>query len=332
MRGLYKIGAACLVAVFAVAMMSGAAEASKADAQAEYNLKPWQLQDRWGITFAGADVNEAETNDTPGTANPYTIGDTFHGEIKAGDLDYVSFSCNAGDQLEIGTDADGGLGTVDTFLNLWDTDGTTLLDSDDDGGPGTYSFISYTIAASGTYYVNVEGFSGTSAGFYILVGIQAVPPTPPANDDCATAVKVPCGVNNYSGSTELAVDDYTPSLNVSDTLSCTGFYALGGDVVYELNLTGTETVDISYTNAADASLYIITDCNDPIGSCVAGADNTFTGQAEVINGFSGTGTFYIILDTFSGFTPGGTYTADITVNCPTATEETSWSDVKDLFR
>ncbi len=332
MRGLYKIGAACLVAVFAVAIMSGVAEASKADAQNEYNEKPWQLQDRWGLTFAGADVNEAETNDTPGTANPYTMGDTFHGEIKAADVDYVSFPCSAGDRVEIGTDADLLAGpTVDTKITLYDTDGTTQLAFNDDGGPGLYSLITYDITANGTYYLKIEGFSGTSAGFYILQGAQTDPPEPPANDDCAGGIAVPCGVNQYSGSTELAVNDYTPSDSLSGD-GCTGYYAQGGDVVYVLNLTGTETVDISYANAADASLYIVTDCNDPQGTCVAGADNTFTGQAEVINGFSGTGTFYIILDTFSGFTPGGAYTADITVNCPTATEDASWSEFKDLFR
>lgn len=331
MRGLYRIGAACLVAVFAVAMMSGVAEASKADAQAEYNLKPWQLQDRWGLTFAGADVNEAETNDTPGTANPYTMGDTFHGEIKAADVDYVSFACNAGDRLEIGTDADGALGTVDTKITLYDTDGTTQLAFNDDGGPGLYSFITYDFTSSGTFYLKVEGFSSSSTGFYILQGNQTAPPEPPANDDCATGIAVPCGVNQYSGSTELAVNDYTPSDSLSGD-GCTGYYAQGGDVVYVLNLTGTETVDISYTNAGDASLYIITDCNDPQGSCVAGADNTFLGQAETILGFSGTGTFYVILDTFSGFTPGGDYTVDITVNCPTATDDASWSEFKNLFR
>jgi hypothetical protein len=251
---------------------------------------------------------EAEPNNTcPG--NVYTLGDIFHGAVTpGGDLDWVAFSCNAGDLITMETAQDDALPTVDTVIELYRDDCTTFLTSDDDGGPGLYSRIDgYPAPYTGTYHLKIRGYSGTSSGSYILQGSCEPPPPPPGNDTCATATPIPrCAPFVDSGSTELANNDYTPSQEI--TGGCTGYYAQGGDVVYRLDLLGCESLHIEYVNAADASIYIVTDCSDPEGTCVAGADDTFTGQTEVLD-FTTTqpGTYYLICDTFSAFTAGGAY-------------------------
>ena len=62
---------------------------------------------------------------------------------------YATIELNAADPFEL-----------DTFLELYDEDGF-LLDSDDDGGGGTDSFIMlYPLPATGTYEIQVTAFGG----------------------------------------------------------------------------------------------------------------------------------------------------------------------------
>jgi subtilisin-like proprotein convertase family protein len=164
-----------LIAIVAslVVLTAGAAFADKASELAE---KPWRLTDLSALSdiVVFADVNETEPNDTcPGEA--YTMGDVFHGELTADDQDWVTFTCNAGDRLTIGTDADGALPTVDTVIELYD-DTCSFLTSDDDGGPGLYSLIEFDAPYTGTYNLLVRGFSGASLGNYILIGDCSPPP------------------------------------------------------------------------------------------------------------------------------------------------------------
>ncbi|NNE10484.1 MAG: hypothetical protein HKN20_18125, partial [Gemmatimonadetes bacterium] len=264
--------------------------------------------------------DEVADNETcPG--QEYVLDTEFQGSISpAGDVDWVFFDCNQGDLISIGTSQDGIFPTVDTVIELYEDDCTTLIDIDDDGGPGLYSQIDVAAPYTGTYHLKIRGFSSTSsAGQYQLFGSCL---TPPSNDVCETATPITrCVDFTDAGSTALANNDYTPSDAV--TGGCTGFYAQGGDVVYELNMKAGDAVHIEYTNGADASVYIVTDCNDPQNTCVAGADDTFTGQAEILDFVAASdGTYYLILDTFSAFTLGSSFTVSVdwttceTPNCP----------------
>ena len=89
-----------------------------------------------------------------------TIGDNT--EIGAGlDVDFLSFSLEAGDEVNI--DVDSLDVPVDTMLNLFDANGTLLAASDDDPGPGEQPslepFISFTATTAGDYFVGISGFS-----------------------------------------------------------------------------------------------------------------------------------------------------------------------------
>ncbi len=84
------------------------------------------------------------------------------GEINPGtDLDYWAFQATEGDFVEVSTV---GLTTLDTQLWLYDTDGVTQLEYNDDFG-GLQSYISHTISEDGTYYFTVGSWS-TNTGPY----------------------------------------------------------------------------------------------------------------------------------------------------------------------
>lgn len=158
-----------MLALTIVALAVGSAFATKQDELDELLVRPWSLTDLPQLVIL-ADVNESEPNDAcPG--NAYTPGDNFHGEITPGDQDWISFSANAGDVITIGTDADGGLPTVDTTIELFAGDCATSLAFDDDGGPGLYSLIAGLAApATDTYNLKIQGFSSSSAGNYVALG------------------------------------------------------------------------------------------------------------------------------------------------------------------
>lgn len=269
--------------------------------------KPWELQ----LGPPRAIVPEAEPNNTcPGQS--IMIGDVVQPAALdvGGDLDWYSFAAVAGDVVTMGTDAYNG-STTDTYIELYSECGTTMLAYDDDGGPGLFSLLTYTVPATGTYNVKVRGYSSSTTGAYIF--FTTVPSPPPENDTCAGALVIErCTTGAITG-------DLTPYTNNYDPTSsgCTGFSALGKDEVYKVDLQVGDVLDMSYTQlSADASFYVVTDCSNVLGSCVAGADDTVTGQAEVIS-YTATaaGTYYIILDCY-GTATGGAYTWTYTVDCP----------------
>lgn len=280
--------------------------------------------------FVGlADVNESEPNGTPAEANAYTLGDVYHGFLTASDNDYVVFTANSGDVLVAATDADGS-DTVDTLIDLIAADGTTIIETDDDDGPGTYSLITRTLTASGTYYLRVRPFT-TATGNYKLTITATPPPPPPANDTCETATPIArCSMYTESGSTATANNDYSPT----DTplTGCTGFTELGRDVAYRLDLLAGDVVTVNYTNTTDGAIYIVTDCADEPNTCVAGADDTFSGQPEtLVYAAAAPGAYYLIADSFSA-NSGGTFTLTVTIDCPVSVDPASWGQVKSLYR
>jgi hypothetical protein len=95
---------------------------------------------------------------TPVSANSTTVGNIDHQT----DQDWFRFNAVAGRSYTIATT----LGTLsDSRLRLYDTNGTTLLQSDDNSGIGLASMISFLPTVSGAYYFSVQagptGYSGS---------------------------------------------------------------------------------------------------------------------------------------------------------------------------
>jgi hypothetical protein len=290
--------------------------------------KEMQSADRDGITpMLRLVVNEVEPNDTFAVGSgPLVGGDQGTGIIAAGtDVDYWVLNVSVTGLWTIGTDAGPAPALVDSYIHLYGPDGTTQLATSDDEGPGAYSLISYNFTATGTYYVKVRGYSASYIGSYVLNVGSPVPP--PANDTCAGAIEIPF-VEGYSVATTTAgaISDYT----LLGT-GCTGYAAAGPDIVYTVTLAAEQEITLSWTPVGfDASLYVVTDCADPMGTCVVGADDAVSGGAETVSFMNTTGvttTYFIICDAYgSGFGP-----ATLSIDAAVATESTTWSTVKALY-
>lgn len=245
-----------------------------------------------------SDVPELEPNDTPAQANLLGCGNTLRPASIAvqtpRDTDWVAFSANAGDIITFGTDADGPTPVGDTRISILRDDGVTVLGTNDDRGLGNeYSLLSICAPYTGTYYGRIAAFS-SQTGTYMAF-LTCAPSTAP-NDQCADAINIPCGSIDLSGSTANACPDYTLPNG-----GCTRFAANGRDVVYKVNVLAGDSLYLDYVQSAtDASIYLVTDCADPAGTCVVGEDSTLVGGHETLSyKFTSPGTYYIILDSFS---------------------------------
>jgi hypothetical protein len=123
----------------------------------------------YSITVTRTSTGSSGSNDTAAGAQLIIVGDTFSGSISpSGDVDWLRFSASAGTTYVIETRSRSS-DTVDTVLELYDTDGSTLLERNDDSGSGLYSRIvagPSLIDTSGTYYIRIRGFGNTSTGDY----------------------------------------------------------------------------------------------------------------------------------------------------------------------
>jgi len=144
-----------------------------------------------------------EPDDSPATAVPITVGGgaQTHTLYPAGDLDFVSFPATGGTQYTIKTS--GLTNGADTLLEVFESDGTTLITSNDDAAPVTgksstcgvnlvtqastcppnddltlSSKVIFTPTADGTYYVRVKRSptSPPSAGLFGSYNLKITSP------------------------------------------------------------------------------------------------------------------------------------------------------------
>jgi hypothetical protein len=103
-----------------------------------------------------------ENDDTSATSQPYT-GASVHTFHSSSDEDWISLTITSdqvGRQFELATAELGE--TADTVLELYAADGSTLVASDDDSGPGYASFLVWKPSAAGTYYVLIKPYDADS--------------------------------------------------------------------------------------------------------------------------------------------------------------------------
>ncbi|MCK4588927.1 MAG: lamin tail domain-containing protein [Nanoarchaeota archaeon] len=130
------------------------------------------------ITYIPPDSYENDDNYT--LANWITVDGVsqWHNFAPAGDEDYVKFDAITNHTYIIETFNLSS--SADTYLYLYNTDGQSLITSDDDGGIGVASKINWTCPTSGTYYAMVEDYYPTAIGgvYSIYVNDTTSPPTP----------------------------------------------------------------------------------------------------------------------------------------------------------
>src|SRR4029077_19050232 len=107
-----------------------------------------------------------ETNDTPGTATPFQLGQTLRGTFTAaGQQDWFSFGGKRGQTVVAIVDSLDG--SLDNFFRLFCSDGVTRLALSAPGpGVGYGGQIVFTLPADGTYFL--RPFSNGGTGGYTI--------------------------------------------------------------------------------------------------------------------------------------------------------------------
>ncbi len=185
--------------------------------------------------------------------------------------------------------------------------------------------------AAGTYYIMVDTWPSPDCvpEFSLTVVEGDPPPTPPANDLCDDAEILPLGAYSIDGDTSLANADYSPTV-----VGCTQYsQALGKDVVYATCLADGDMFDVVMTTTSgyDASIYLVADCADIDGSCVAGGDDPESFSYQNTTGSDQQ--LYLIVDAWSSGEGEFNISGVNGSNCETvATEETNWGSLKGMYR
>lgn len=139
---------------------------------------------------------------TTATTGVVSIGESATGSIEfGGDQDWFKVSLVAGQTYQFRLNSTSVSGLDDPFLTLYSSSGR-ILTSNDDGGGGRNSLITYTASENGTYYLGARAFSSSGTGNY-TVSATLVPDDFPAST-VTTGVVVVGG--SATGSIEISGD------------------------------------------------------------------------------------------------------------------------------
>ena len=192
-----------------------------------------------GLAFQVAEVNQGEVI----------------AEIDGGEFEYFLFDAFAGAPYTMFTI---GYGLSDTVMYLYDTDGVTQLEYNDDFN-GLMSQISWSCPTTGTYVIGVRGYSPSQTGGFGLQVDVVVPPNPCDPNPCLNSgvchdltytfsctcppeyVGTTCNIPNMAGQTfvEVAMCPAASAHSISD-----------------IGLLSDDLAD--YANNADCGLHIET--------------------------------------------------------------------------
>jgi putative hemolysin len=100
-----------------------------------------------------------EPNDSANVATSIVNKQTINATIcPSGDNDFYAFTHNKDTHVVIDIDARSAGSTLDSYIYLLDSDGTTVLAQNDDAD-GYDSYLEYTLPHDGTYYIRVRDYS-----------------------------------------------------------------------------------------------------------------------------------------------------------------------------
>lgn len=116
------------------------------------------------LFIGGAACFADDHGNTWDTATSVTVNTSVEAALDTtSDVDFFSFQLQAGEYYVL----DVALGTLnDSMITVYDTDGTTLIASDDNSGDGLGSRYSFVCPVDGIYFLRVFSVFSTSAGTY----------------------------------------------------------------------------------------------------------------------------------------------------------------------
>jgi hypothetical protein len=129
----------------------------------------WGIDDFQITATPPPSCEDIRENGTPeqATAISYSVNQNTSGEIcPNGDLDYYKFNGSVGDRIVVDIDAMSIGSSLDPYLILFDTDGTSILAEHDDEVYGEIRdpLLTYTLPQTGTYYIMLKAWNHPSVG------------------------------------------------------------------------------------------------------------------------------------------------------------------------
>ena len=206
-------------------------------------------------------------------ATPISVGSDIYPTVTSpGDVNRFSALLTAGATYWFSTEGSStGRGAFpDSYLRLLDTDGLTQLASDRGSGIGSNSFVSFTPAKTGTYYI-VAGSSGTGTGSYLLSERAADDyPSNPATAGTLTPGSSKVGTYDFvadtdwfraalsAGTTYRFVMDSTPTGPGTQIQPRLKLYGVGGttQIAADNNNRGGSEASITFTPTTTDTYYV----------------------------------------------------------------------------
>ena len=184
-----------------------------ADSSASYFIETSAFEtDTGSYTLSVQNIGEIvdDYSNDVGTVSSISIGNSLLGEIEInGDIDWHRVEVEAGSTYTIDLEgAQNGQGTLadPVILGIYDESGSSLEQSNDDGGEGANSRLEFTPDENGSYYISATHYTDTEPGTYTIS--IAMADTAKADDfsaDINTTGKVDIG-SSSSGNLEEAGD------------------------------------------------------------------------------------------------------------------------------
>jgi hypothetical protein len=251
------------------------------------------------VVSATFGVAEVEQNDTRDKAQVLPAGTgrvvgALLSTGSGGDVDLYRISLKAGEAVDIRTQPFCGL-DIDTYLRLLDATTGALItgwENDDLDPQGDYSSLLMGYVAVAAQDILIEVTQSP-----LVPGIAKFPYslelrvfTVGASDTCGGAELIGAGTHTF----QLAND-----VNTYIAPSCTGYAAMGKDAAYKVIVPKDNVLRAGIDTPFDAQLYIVTDCANADGTCLAGADAVWDAGTEELIWWNRNGvdtTVYVIVD------------------------------------
>ena len=168
---------------------------------------------------------EIEPNNSAATATPIGAHHRFRGKVTTSDVeDFYSFTASAGDRVYAATMTLGSPSSTDSILNIIDSDGTTVLESDDNNGffgSNSSSIAGRVLPTGDTYYIRVNGLNPASEirPYDLFVAVRSGTPVPETEPNSPTPETLP-GTGWVDGTISDPADQdrFNVTLSKGDTL------------------------------------------------------------------------------------------------------------------
>jgi hypothetical protein len=248
---------------------------------------------------------------TAGLMSPYAPPMSCTGSAEPGPERVYGLMLGAGDIVTASADfaagVDGALFVFSDCNNL-----QSCVAGSDQTGAGGSEFLRFAATTGATYYLIVGG-TDPAGGMHDLAIAEYT------GDGCGNAAPLDVSGAPEFMSTVGRANNYSPNSG-----GCTGFTESGPDRAYAVSLRAGDQLNSTVTpdGSYDVSLYLVGNCSDVNGSCIAGSDQSTGSAPETIDAVvPQAGLYYLIVDGFDA-SAGGTGTIQATVahgdTCPDA--------------